>query len=175
MNIFALHENSTIAAQMHCDKHVVKMIVEHSQILCTALELNGVDKQYLPYRPCFHHHPSTKWAAYSLENYLWTLHCTMALCDEYTYRYGKEHKTRQVVVTCAELVKSVTFQNTGRTEFARAIKKDVYPQLLDTDLYPTSVQAYRAYYLIDKQRFARWTRRSAPDWWTEGVEAHAML
>ena len=36
MNIFYLDKNPKIAAQMHCDKHVVKMVLEYAQILSTA-------------------------------------------------------------------------------------------------------------------------------------------
>jgi hypothetical protein len=36
MNIFVLHEDPVIAAQMHCDKHCNKMIVEHAQMLAAA-------------------------------------------------------------------------------------------------------------------------------------------
>ena len=36
MNIFYLDRNPKVAAEMHCDKHVVKMILESAQMLCTA-------------------------------------------------------------------------------------------------------------------------------------------
>ena len=36
MNIFYLDRDPKIAAQMMCDKHVVKMILESAQILSTA-------------------------------------------------------------------------------------------------------------------------------------------
>ena len=36
MNIFILDNDPVIAAQMQCDKHVVKMIVESAQMLSTA-------------------------------------------------------------------------------------------------------------------------------------------
>ena len=36
MNIFVLSECPIEAAQMQCDKHVVKMIVETAQMLCTV-------------------------------------------------------------------------------------------------------------------------------------------
>lgn len=36
MNIFYLDKDPIIAAQQHCDKHVVKMIVEYAQMLSTA-------------------------------------------------------------------------------------------------------------------------------------------
>ena len=34
MNIFVLDENPQVAAEMHNDKHVVKMILETAQLLC---------------------------------------------------------------------------------------------------------------------------------------------
>jgi hypothetical protein len=36
MNIFVLDRNPVVAAQMQCDKHIVKMIVESGQMLSTA-------------------------------------------------------------------------------------------------------------------------------------------
>lgn len=36
MNIFVLHPTPRISAQYHCDKHVVKMILEYAQMLSTA-------------------------------------------------------------------------------------------------------------------------------------------
>ena len=43
MNIFYLHENPERCAEMHCDKHVVKMILETAQLLSTAHhEIDGL-------------------------------------------------------------------------------------------------------------------------------------
>ena len=39
MNIFILHEDPVVAAQMLCDRHVPKMIVESAQMLSTAHRL----------------------------------------------------------------------------------------------------------------------------------------
>ena len=36
MNIFALDKSPEVSAQMSCDKHVVKMILESAQLLCTV-------------------------------------------------------------------------------------------------------------------------------------------
>ena len=36
MNIFVLDDNPITAAKQHCDKHVVKMIIESAQMLSTA-------------------------------------------------------------------------------------------------------------------------------------------
>ena len=45
MNIFFLHFDPKTCAQMHVDKHVVKMILESVQLLCSAHHLhpNGED------------------------------------------------------------------------------------------------------------------------------------
>ena len=37
MNIFVLHENPRIAAQMHCERHILKMIIEHTQMMAAKL------------------------------------------------------------------------------------------------------------------------------------------
>ena len=36
MNIFLLHENPVLCAEQHCDKHVVKMVIEYAQLMSTA-------------------------------------------------------------------------------------------------------------------------------------------
>lgn len=46
MNIFYLDEDVTLCAQYHCDKHVIKMILESAQILCTVLHQNNLSAPY---------------------------------------------------------------------------------------------------------------------------------
>lgn len=47
MNIFYLDKNPVMAAQYHCDQHVVKMILETAQMLSTAHRvLDGIPVQY---------------------------------------------------------------------------------------------------------------------------------
>lgn len=36
MNIFVLHDEPSLAARDHCDKHVVKMVLEYAQLMSTA-------------------------------------------------------------------------------------------------------------------------------------------
>ena len=44
MNIFYLDNDVDVCAQMHVDKHVVKMILEYAQLLSTAHRLlDGVE------------------------------------------------------------------------------------------------------------------------------------
>ena len=94
MNIFVLDYDPTIAAQMASDKHNVKMILESAQLLCTAVRLNGGNA---PYRITHRNHPCTKWASKNKANWNWLKEYAMALCEEYTHRYGKVHKSQPII------------------------------------------------------------------------------
>ena len=87
MNIFYLDEDTEICAQYHCDKHVVKMILEYAQILCTVLHELG---QEAPYRPTHRNHPCTVWARESLDNWIWLRALCQALNQECELLASKE-------------------------------------------------------------------------------------
>ena len=56
MNIFYLDKDPQQAAKYHCDKHVVKMILESAQMLCTVVnEISG--GQVTPYKSTHKNHP----------------------------------------------------------------------------------------------------------------------
>ena len=72
MNIFYLHRDPVAAAQMQCDKHVVKMILESAQMLSTAhrvldgdtyADLRGM------YKLAHKNHPSTRWVRSNYRHY----------------------------------------------------------------------------------------------------------
>ena len=91
MNIFYLDKDPVKAAKMQYNKHVVKMILESAQMLCTAHHcIMGSDAD-VPYKSAHKNHPSTIWARQSAQNYAWLYHHMMALGAEYTKRYGKKH------------------------------------------------------------------------------------
>lgn len=69
MNIFVLDYTPQKAAEYHCDKHVVKMILESAQILCAVHHKNGDSN--VPYKLTHKNHPCTIWAGESRSNYLW--------------------------------------------------------------------------------------------------------
>ena len=73
MNIFVLHKDPVVAAQMQCDKHVVKMLLESAQMLCSPFEPGSA-----PYRRSHYNHPCSKWARESSSNYQW-------LWDHYSF------------------------------------------------------------------------------------------
>ena len=151
MNIFVLDEDPSVAAQMACDKHVIKMILETAQMLCTVAHHLGVSA---PYVATHKRHPCNLWVGASKENWDWLVEHGIALCAEYTKRYGRVHKSQQVIEYCSQL--DLNFPQQDRTPFAQAMP----PQYKD----PCAVMAYRAYYHGEKARFATW-KTQPPKWW----------
>lgn len=97
MNIFYLDSNPRTAAMAMTNKHVVKMILESAQLLSTAhhvLDGNNATNKHLLYKPTHVNHPSAVWVRESIENYSWLYFHFIALCEEYTARYGKVHATQ---------------------------------------------------------------------------------
>jgi hypothetical protein len=93
MNIFYLDKDPVKAAKHLYNKHVVKMVLESAQLLCTAhLLLDGEDAD-VPYKATHKNHPSAIWARESAANYAWLYDHMMAIGEEYTRRYGKKHLT----------------------------------------------------------------------------------
>ena len=93
MNIFYLDKCPNKAARLQYNKHVVKMILESAQMLCTAHHCYGDKYQVenVPYKQAHLNHPSTVWTRRSKSTYMWLYDHMMALGDEYTKRYGKTH------------------------------------------------------------------------------------
>lgn len=153
MNIFVLSTDPAEAARMQCDKHVVKMALETAQLLCSAFE-PGV----APYRRTHFNHPSAIWTRQSPANYAWLLTHGYALCHEYTARYGKTHKSENVISWCDQNQLRIEFPLRDLTPFAQAMPEE-YKQ-------DDPVEAYRAYYKGAKREFATWRSPGrAPNWW----------
>jgi hypothetical protein len=152
MNIFALDTDPTMAAQMMCDKHVVKMIVESNQMLSTVARKNGHEA---PYRSTHANHPCTLWAGESVQNWRWLVDHSLALCEEYTRRYHRVHKS-QAVSEWAESL-NINLPASGLTPFRLAMP-DVYK-------HRDPVRSYRNYYMGEKARFAKWKTGNVPVWW----------
>ena len=99
MNIFVLDKDPKKCAEYHNDKHVVKMILETAQLLCGVHHM-AESKLDIPYRLSHKNHPCSIWARECIENYVWLCDLGMELCKEYTYRYGKRHKSQDIIEWC---------------------------------------------------------------------------
>lgn len=103
MNIFFLSEEPNEAAKMACDRHSIKMILESAQMLSTVLRQHGYDGDTYIYGQTHVKHPSTIWAGKTRANFDWLLEHALALCREYTARYGKFHKSEEILYRCGDL------------------------------------------------------------------------
>lgn len=161
MNIFYLDHDPYVAAQMHCDQHVHKMLLETAQMLSTAHHERGVWPISGLYQPSHTNHPSNKWVRSGRRAYEWTYSLFEGLCDEYRFRYGKPHATELKL-----LGRLWAFPDLGDAEWQEP------PQCMpDTYKSDDTVQAYRSFYIHDKARFARWAKsRPMPEWFAAGSD-----
>ena len=90
MNIFYLDKDPYKAAELQYNKHVVKMILESAQMLCTAHHHYNIFTD-VPYKKAHYNHPSTIWCRQNKNQYRWLYNHMIALGQEYTARYNKEH------------------------------------------------------------------------------------
>jgi hypothetical protein len=144
-----------VAAQMHNDKHVVKMILESAQLLCGVHHMTGGTA---PYGLSHKNHPCSIWARECIENYIWLCDLGLELCKEYTHRYGKRHKSQDIIEWC--LIHKPNIKEIGNiTSFALAMP--------DECKIGNAVESYREYYLKYKKDFSKWTNRNSPYWFIE--------
>ena len=163
MNIFFLDYDVKKCAKYHVDKHVVKMILETAQLLCGVHHVTAHDTAHdtahVPYKLSHKNHPCSIWSRKSLSNYLYLCELGLELCKEYTYRYGKRHKSQDVIEWC--LVNRPNIKDVGFTEPAKAMP--------DEYKVKSVVESYRNYYMGAKSGFAVWKNREKPFWFQEKV------
>ena len=152
MNIFYLDHDVTKCAKYHVDRHVVKMIVESTQILCSAYYFTG-ENNASPYKLTHGNHPCCIWARTSLSNWLWLKDLALALCTEYTYRYGKKHKCQAIIHS----LKTPALSDYGFTKIACVMDE----QYIISD---DAVENYRNYYRHGKRHLWNWKGRNPPEW-----------
>lgn len=156
MNIFILDYDLERNVQYYFDQHVVKMILEHVQILSAVNHKYGYPAVY---KLTHQNHPCTKWAGETLDNWLYLSALTKYLHDEWRYRY--KHPLSKVHKSFAALQQMPIPSDMPRlgdmTPFAQAM-----PVEYKCD---DAVQAYRAYYMGAKRHLAKWKNRPVPEWW----------
>ena len=160
MNIFYLHKDPKIAAQMHCDKHVVKMILESAQMLSTThrfLDGDEIANSKGLYKMSHKNHPCSIWARSNSENYEWLWNLYDNLMKEYTHRYGKHHASERLIHTLWELPKNIP-----HGDFTDP--PQCMPDYCKSD---DPIQGYRNYYINEKSSFSTWNQRDKPEWFNE--------
>jgi len=177
MNIFYLDSDTKRCAQYHCDKHVVKMIIEYAQLLSTSHRvLDG--KEYIDLtsnnrkikrwlmndekyenglmKATHVNHPSNVWVRQSKENYNWLVELWNCLLLEYTNRYNKYHACMKY----NDILKHIPKNIPENIEFT-----EPPPTMPDyCKVQNNSIQSYRNLYNNEKNKFAKWTNIEKPGW-----------
>lgn len=189
MNIFFLDSDPKLCAQMHNNRHCVKMILEYAQLLSTAhrvldgKEVEGKkmvagsfpvrwrkfkqwklndERDTILYSATHINHPSAIWVRQSNANYRWLHYLLRELCEEYTFRYGKVHKCESsgLVAMLYKYPNNIPVGNF--TEPTPAMPENV-------TIPGDSIASYRKYYTENKQHLADWSgkvnSRSIPEWY----------
>lgn len=156
MNIFYLSSDPVECAKWHYDKHVVKMILEYSQLLSTAHHLLDGTPSIECYKPTHKNHPSAVWVRESSSNYKWLHRLLVETCFEYTRRYAKVHATMR---------KGYVYNLKHLPYELRDVGITKMPQCMpDEYKCDNSIMAYRNYYREGKAHLRAYKNREAPEW-----------
>ncbi len=182
MNIFYLDESPKVAAEYHCDKHVVKMILESAQMLCTAHRildgvqttvltesgrkkkvwtLDGDHRNELMYGATHVNHPSAAWVRESPLHYMWLYNLMLELNREFILRYDKndDHLTIRKLKKYLSIPPKALIQMVDATFIAP-------PQCMPDEckVENDTVAAYKNYYIAKKVDIAVWKNGNMPHW-----------
>lgn len=176
MNLFLLSVDHAQNARWHCDKHVVKMILEAVQIVSSVYWIDRALECHVPrfltreetkrvtecykdapfaYKPTHVNHPVVVWARSDAKNFAYVQDYARALSAEYTFRYGKHHKSMDVMelVPSPKNVPAVPSPQTFVTCMDESYRISNDP-----------VECYRNYYVRAKASFCKWKKRDDPEW-----------
>jgi len=171
MNIFFLHRHPRRCARWHCDKHVVKMLVETCQLLYTChWMVDGTPNLHTaPYRvgtdtrgykKTHWNHPCSKWVRQSLANYRWLAKLGSELLREYAHRFPSKRRPH----ACTPHLEWLSVNP------PRGLLDEgwIPPPMCMPDPYKTGdvASSYRRYYIGEKKALLLYTGRHAPHWVT---------
>lgn len=182
MNIFFLDEDPLKCGPLHPDKLVVKMPLEATQMLSTALIVNGgegapkLGSSNGNYRKTHENHPSSIWVRESVSNYLWTVQYLESLIDRYEFVYGKSSSFRPLIRyflrnshlipdgVLADPLIAINLEARERIAHHTGLDqiRDVTARRFPWDL---SVFVYQCYISLCKRHYAKWRSGDQPEYY----------
>ena len=199
MNIFYLDNDPVKCAEMHNDKHCIKMILEYAQLLSTAHRvLDGVStvgltstgrkktsyvlsdaRDAILYSATHINHPSAIWVRQSDKNYDWLFSLFQSLMDEYTYRYGKTHACSKLEMFLDRIPNNIPQKPFNEPTPAMPPEIKIPVAGPRGQLYYDSIASYKNYYIQSKAHLASWkgktNSRPVPQWFQTGLEKLAVI
>lgn len=197
MNLFLLSRDPLTCAMQHCDKHVVKMIIEYAQLLSTAHRvLDGRKVEWRVTKPdgkikkLSHYHMDYETSYPSADENGKPM---VAVINERIYKAS--HVNHPAAIWCRASEKNYNYlyelfihlcteytRSYGKVHKTQALAKwlDNYPKNIPKGIYTDppltmpdeykvddAVTSYQNLYVGSKARFAKWTNRRPPNWFIE--------
>lgn len=177
VNIFRLHDDADVAAEQHCDQHIMSGIHETGLMLSAALREHagyehedfvalGIDPDDV-YGHSHKGHPLNEWLAHQ-GNWEWGLDYAQALFDEKVHRWGGGHRTFENFI--AFLPRDVESFDAGTTRMYCAVDESV-----EVESVPVT---YRQYYIETKGGVDGWMKwqknREPPEWLVREDPYHGL-
>lgn len=191
MNIFLLsyetnpHKHFVEQAKFHCDKHVIKMIAESTQLIVTALQAPNLQSYAMGFvaahpdkLPCkslglaHAKHPCTRWACASISHVHYLVRLALALCSEKARRYplNPDHQYQAWLMTLARDFARIGYELHDAIPPAFPVAVKGYADSQVCIAHHEVVSIYRDYYVRDKASFATWKKTGKPIWFIMAVE-----
>ncbi len=163
MNIFFLDKDPKVSADLMHNKHVVKMILESAQMLCTAFHELGYSGD-IPYKKAYVNHPMTIWTRTTGGNFNWLIKHAKRLCKIYTKQYNRVHKTQAVIDWCDANKKDLIIFIDNRLDKTIPPKCMPNEHKIDGDTITDVVHSYLNYYVMTKiKKDSSWGYREKPN------------
>lgn len=174
MNIFVIDDHPVTAAQQLPDKLVIKLIIENTQMLSVWAK-QKLNKRII--KPdgslygctAYSKHPCTLWVCNNNSNAAWLIINSLAMCAEYTNRYGKTHATEQAIDQLSNIFK----EDVGSLDCYKDHTEFV---ICAPDVYKgyDPITAYRLY-LNTEKGYAVWNKKPErkPSWWNNELHQPA--
>lgn len=158
MNIFYLHQDPVIAASMHCDQHLHKMILESAQLLSTwvhATQTWRKDWHDTPvYQSSYYNHPCNKVIRQD-PNYAMYVYVLANNLNQIRLSLGSnDHASMECLHFIRNFIELTQGYPGGNTEVKAPIFCGPASFKLDNSRYPTIPEKYQAYYLHKAKQWA---------------------
>ena len=119
------------------------------------------------YKKTHVNHPSSVWVRQNARNYQYVWDLLYSLSQEYRQRYDKGHKSWDDLKFALCLYP----KNISKDNIMEPLCLDDAPQCMPDEYKdPSTIQAYRNYYIGGKAHFAKWKNTVTPEWFKPQLE-----
>lgn len=168
MNVFVLDEDPIKAAQMLCDRHLIKMQLESAQLMSTAYFL--LSNTYSPdmYVPTHRHHPCTVMLTKSAPYIAWLYKHAEGMVEEQQRRWGHQRAHASFAITEHAYQQLKALPQCPQACDSQLLIPLAMPADVKGDLKVApvglAVILYRAYYNKHKRHLFSWKNTKVPYW-----------